>query len=75
MPDLVILPAHDPTAARRLLKSCTWTQPWVSGPLALVAPPVTSRVKHAVAANLDTLTQLLGPGARTWTSPPLAAVC
>jgi hypothetical protein len=53
MPDLVILPAHDPTAARRLLKSCTWTQPWVSGPLALVAPLVTSRVKHAVAANLD----------------------
>jgi hypothetical protein len=30
-----------------------------SGPLTLVAPLVTSRVKHAVAANLDTLKQLL----------------
>jgi uncharacterized protein YndB with AHSA1/START domain len=30
-----------------------------SGPLTLVAPLVTSRVKHAVAANLDTLEQLL----------------
>jgi carbon monoxide dehydrogenase subunit G len=30
-----------------------------SGPLPLVAPLVTSRVKHAVAANLDTLEQLL----------------
>ena len=34
-----------------------------SGPLALVAPLATSRVKHAVAANLDTLKQLLGAGA------------
>jgi carbon monoxide dehydrogenase subunit G len=30
-----------------------------SGPLTLVAPLVTSRVKHAVAANLETLEQLL----------------
>jgi uncharacterized protein YndB with AHSA1/START domain len=30
-----------------------------SGPLTLVAPLVTSRVKHAVAANLGTLEQLL----------------
>jgi len=30
-----------------------------SGPLTLVAPLLTSRVKHAVAANLDTLKQLL----------------
>jgi len=30
-----------------------------SGPLTLVAPLVTSRVKHAVAANLDALEQLL----------------
>jgi uncharacterized protein YndB with AHSA1/START domain len=30
-----------------------------SGPLTLAAPLVTSRVKHAVAANLDTLEQLL----------------
>jgi uncharacterized protein YndB with AHSA1/START domain len=33
-----------------------------SGPLTLVAPLATSRVKHAVAANLDTLTQFLGAG-------------
>jgi carbon monoxide dehydrogenase subunit G len=30
-----------------------------SGPLSLVAPLVASRVKHAVAANLETLEQLL----------------
>jgi hypothetical protein len=30
-----------------------------SGPLTQLAPLVTSRVKHAVAANLDTLKQLL----------------
>jgi hypothetical protein len=29
----------------------------------VVAPLATSRVKHAVAANLDTLKQLLSPGA------------
>ncbi len=33
-----------------------------SGPLALVAPLATSRVKHAVAANLDTLARYLVPG-------------
>jgi carbon monoxide dehydrogenase subunit G len=33
------------------------------GPLTVVAPLATSRVKHAVAANLDTLKQLLSPGA------------
>jgi hypothetical protein len=30
-----------------------------SGPLTVVAPLLTSRVKHAVAANLHTLKQLL----------------
>jgi hypothetical protein len=35
-----------------------------SGLLALVAPLATSRVKHAVAANLDTLKQLLEGGGR-----------
>jgi hypothetical protein len=34
-----------------------------SGPLTLVAPVVTSRVKRAVAANLDALRQLLDAGA------------
>jgi hypothetical protein len=34
-----------------------------SGLSTIVALPVTSRVKHAVAANLDTLEQLLGAGA------------
>lgn len=34
-----------------------------SGPLTLVAPLVTSRVKRAVAANLDALRQLLDAGA------------
>jgi hypothetical protein len=33
-----------------------------SGPLTLVAPLATSRVRHAVAANLDTLKQLLEEG-------------
>jgi carbon monoxide dehydrogenase subunit G len=33
-----------------------------SGLSTIVALPVTSRVKHAVAANLDTLKQLLGAG-------------
>jgi hypothetical protein len=33
-----------------------------SGPLTLVGPLATSRVKHAVAANLDTLKQLLNTG-------------
>ena len=35
-----------------------------SGLLTLVAPLATSRVKHAVAANLDTLKQLLEAGGR-----------
>jgi carbon monoxide dehydrogenase subunit G len=35
-----------------------------SGLLTLVAPLATSRVKHAVAANLDTLKQLLEGGGR-----------
>jgi uncharacterized protein YndB with AHSA1/START domain len=35
-----------------------------SGLLTLVAPLATSRVKHAVAANLDTLKQLLEEGGR-----------
>jgi carbon monoxide dehydrogenase subunit G len=35
-----------------------------SGLLTLVAPLATSRVKHAVAANLDTLKQLLEEGER-----------
>jgi carbon monoxide dehydrogenase subunit G len=35
-----------------------------SGLLTLVAPVATSRVKHAVAANLDTLKQLLEGGGR-----------
>jgi carbon monoxide dehydrogenase subunit G len=35
-----------------------------SGPLTLVAPLATSRVKHAVAANLDTLKQLLEEAGR-----------
>jgi uncharacterized protein YndB with AHSA1/START domain len=34
-----------------------------SGPLRLVAPLAASRVKSAVAANLDTLKQILEPGA------------
>ena len=33
-----------------------------SGLLTLVAPLATSRIKHAVAANLDTLKQLLEAG-------------
>jgi hypothetical protein len=35
-----------------------------SGLLSLVAPLATSRIKHAVAANLDTLKQLLEAGGR-----------
>jgi carbon monoxide dehydrogenase subunit G len=33
-----------------------------SGPLTLVAPLATSRVKHAVAANLDTLKHIMEKG-------------
>jgi uncharacterized protein YndB with AHSA1/START domain len=40
-----------------------------SGPLTLVATLATSRVKHAVAANLDTLKRLLREGAFPDPSP------
>jgi carbon monoxide dehydrogenase subunit G len=44
-----------------------------SGLSTIVALPVTSRVKHAVAANLDTLKQLLGAGRHGQQAPRSSA--